>query len=194
MKKLFVVFALTALVVFSANSQEKKMWVGGSFILSTQDNGATGTAYFQIMPEFGYNLNERLAIGGGIGYAVNGSTNVDGDKQTFTEFTLKPFARYTLFTLGNVQFFGQAELPMVFYGGTDYDGSSMNSSNSIGIVGRPGLAYFFNEKWGINMLMPSFFRFVTSSNNTSSFRFGVNDGYTIQGYLLNTQVGFVYRF
>jgi hypothetical protein len=194
MKKLVVALAFVAFIVTNVSSQESKMWVGGSLTLTSQDFGATSSSSFGIRPEFGYNINERFAVGGRIGYTVNSITNVDGDKQSQTAFSLVPFARYTVFTIGNAQIFGQAELPLTFYGGTNYDGSSMPSSNSMGIVARPGLAYFFNEKWGINMLMPSFFSFVNSSNNTSTFRLGINDGYTIQGYLLDTQIGFVYRF
>lgn len=194
MKRILLVIAFAIGLVSSLQSQETKMWIGGSINFSTVDNGNTGQTNVGFMPEFGLNLNESFSVGGRVGYFSTINKNAADEKQTVNQFSLVPFARYNFASFGKFIAFGQAELPISFFGGTNYDGSDMDSYNSIGLNFRPGLSYSINEKWGVNLLMPSVLSFITQSNDFTYFGFTFNNGYTIQSYLLDTNVGFVYKF
>lgn len=194
MKKFFLA---TLLVIGSFSlvlSQESSMWIGGGLRFSTVDTDGAGQTIFGFSPEFGYRINESFAVGGNVGFNSVINKNATGNKQTTNVFSIAPFARYTFASFNRFQVFGQGELPLNFYSGKNFDGSSMDSYNSVGISLRPGLYYSINEKWGFNMLMPSVLSFVTYSNNYTYFGFSVNNGYTIQNYIFDTTIGFVYNF
>lgn len=194
MKKILLVAVFSIGFIGLLQSQESKMWIGGSVNFSTVDNGNTGQTNVGFMPEFGMNFSESFSAGGRIGYFSTINKNAAGDKQTVNQFSIVPFARYTFASFGKFNAFGQGELPLNFYSGKNYDGTEMDSYNSIGLNFRPGLSYAINEKWGINLLMPSVLTFITQSNDYTYFGFTFNNGYTIQSYLLDTNVGFVYKF
>lgn len=194
MKKFVLVSFLVIGLASILHSQESKMWIGGGINFSTVDNGNTVQTNLGFMPEFGINFNESFSAGGRIGYFTNINKDAAGDKQKINQFSIVPFARYTFASFGKFSAFGQGELPLSFYGGENYDGTAMDSYNSIGLNVRPGLSYSINEKWGFNLLMPSVFSFVTQSNNYSSVGFTLNRGYTVQSYLLDTNIGFIYKF
>jgi hypothetical protein len=194
MKKFLLVSFFLIGLASILHSQDSKMWIGGSLNFSTVDNDVTGQTNFGFMPELGINFSDHFAAGGRVGYFTSINKNAADDKQTTNRFSIVPFARYTFASFGKFNAFGQGELPLSFYGGENYDGTSMDSYNSIGINVRPGLSYSINEKWGLNLLMPSVLTFVTQSNNYSYFGFTLNSGYTIQSYLLDTNIGFIYKF
>ncbi len=194
MKKSFGLIVMMFVFVFSGYSQEKgAKWIGGTLKVSSNENGNSTSSSTSLIPEFGVYLNHNWAIGGRAGFSVNKDEQGDATDKTSTVFVI-PFARYIFAETGRFNFFGQGELPLNFYGGENRDGSSKESSNSVGLRVRPGLSFDISDKWGFNMLMPSVFSFVNNSNDSSSFDFGVNDGYTVQNYLLNTSIGFVYKF
>lgn len=193
MRKIFFSAVFAFALVATASSQEGTKWIGGTVNISSETQGDYTSSSTTLMPEFGYNLDNNWAIGARLGFSTTSEDEAGGtDKSTTT--SVIPFARYNFSNFGNFRVFGQGELPLNFYGGENPDGSSKGDSNSIGLRVRPGISYAFNESWGFNMLMPSVFSFTSGSNNSSSFKFGVNDGYTVQSYLLSTSVGFVYKF
>ncbi len=193
MKRIIFLTFLVFSLVMSAFSQEGNMWIGGTLNISSQSVGDVSRSTTTIMPEFGYHLNSNWAIGGRLGFSNEKEDFAAGTEKTNTT-SIVPFARYTFGNIGDFQVFGQGELPLNFYGGEFPDGSSKSSSNSIALRVRPGISYAINDSWGFNMLMPSVFSFTSGSNDTSTFKFAVNDGYTVQGYLLSTAIGFVYKF
>ena len=193
MKRLILTALIITGMTLTAATQENRMWLGGTLSMSGEDNGQKRSTT-TILPEFGYyNTGSAWAIGIRAGLTTQ-RTVVDGDTRRFNTTTIAPFARYNVVDTEGFRFFGQAELPLQFFGGTHFDGSSMDSSNAIGFRVRPGLTYALSENWGFNMLMPSIFNFVQDSDNGSAYSFGINDGYTIQAYLLSTAIGFVYNF
>ncbi|WP_010664388.1 outer membrane beta-barrel protein [Marinilabilia salmonicolor] len=193
MKRIVFSITFTLIMFISASAQEGTMWLGGTINISSNTSNDLTTSRTTLMPEFGYNLNSSWAIGGRLGFSTLKDEDPAGTQKNTTT-SIIPFARYSFANLGNFKIFGQGELPLNFYGGEFADGTSMDSSNSIGLRVRPGITYAFNENWGFNMLMPSVFAFTSSSNDTSSFKFGINDGYSVQEYLLNTAIGFIYKF
>ncbi|NHB69459.1 outer membrane beta-barrel protein [Perlabentimonas gracilis] len=194
MKRIAIISVLLLMVSAMAIGQNSNMWAGGSLAFSNENNDGTKGSVFTFMPQLGYIVNDNFTVGGAIGFSSVGTKLNNGDKNTDNTLSIVPFARYSVINLEKISIFAQGELPLHFYSGTNYDGSSKNSQNSIGIAVRPGLSYSFNERWGANLLMPSIFSFITHSNNYSSVNFGINNGYTLQGYLLNTSIGFIYKF
>jgi hypothetical protein len=193
MKRILFSIALISILAVSATAQEGTMWIGGTINISSNTTNDMTSSSTTIMPEFGYNLDMNWAIGGRLGFNTSKDEQAVGTNKTTTT-SIVPFARYTFGNLGNFKIFGQGELPINFYGGEFADGTSKDNSNSFGLRVRPGLSYSFNDNWGFNMLMPSVFAFTSNSNDSSAFHFGINDGYTVQSYLLDTAIGFVYKF
>ena len=183
----FTIFILT----ITAQDSGRAKWLGGSLSLSGQSNGQNQSS-FTLMPELGFFLDNGWSAGARVGFGST-KTKLNTETRTSNTFTIMPFARKNFASAGSFNIFGQGELPLTFNGGTNYDGSSMASTNSIGLRVRPGISYTFNEAWGFQMLMPTVFSF-SSSEGASSFRLGVNDGYSLQGYLLDTTIGFIYMF
>lgn len=192
MRKVFLSALLFAGLFFAATAQEYNKWLGGKISLSGQSNGQTQTST-TIMPEFGINTGGAWSFGGQVGFSTEKSVT-GGDTRRINTTSLVPFARYTFGKVAGFSVFGQGELPLNFYGGRHYDGSSMEGSTSIGFRVRPGISYGFNDRFGFNMYMPSLLSFVNNSSGGSTYRIGINDGYTIQNYLLNTSIGFIYMF
>lgn len=192
MKRFVFISLLSVLFAFSSTAQEQPMWVGGTLNVSSETVNDNTTSRTTIMPEFGYHLNDNWAVGGRMGFSFARQDMADGTEKNNT-FSIVPFARYTFAQVKKFRIFGQGELPLRFHSGEFADGSSMDNTNAIGLNVRPGLTYAFNDKWGFNMLMPPVFSFV-SGDDYSAVEFGVNDGYTLQNYLLNTSIGFIYKF
>ena len=122
MKKLAIVFAAAALML-SAATANAQVYFGGSVgfastTIKTQnaggDNSATGTSY-TFVPEVGFQINDRIAVGGRIGYGNGANTFADIDPNSnlmtavnemqndinnrntkTTNFTFSPYARFTL--------------------------------------------------------------------------------------------------
>ncbi len=185
-----MVTALMALLVNFGLMAQNNMWVGGTLSIRSSDNG-TSQSSTTFMPEFGMHLNPNWSVGGSLGFSSSSSDNgITETKQNTT--SLVPFARYWFSEFGTVRFFGQGELPLRFYGG-ETDGIDHDSYNSVGMVARPGLGFSLSEKWGLTMLMQPVFSFVNTDGN-SDFYFGINDGYNIQDYLLDTSIGIIYKF
>lgn len=195
MKRLPLIAILLVALSVMAVGQDSKMWIGGSLQFSSTNNYGDKASGFSLMPEFGYAVNSNFAVGGAIGFSTS-STEADGadNKDINNTFSLKPFVRYSAIKFEKITIFAQGELPLNFHGGKYDDGTSKNSYNSVGINVLPGLSYALNEKWGATLIMPSIFSFVTYSNDYTNVGFRVNSGYTLQGYLLNASIGFIYKF
>lgn len=194
MKRLSLIALLSVALSVMAIGQDTKMWIGGYLQFSNTNDDGVKTSGFGIMPDFGYVVNSDFTVGGGIGFFTSSTKNSAGDKDTDNTFSLKPFVRYTAIRLEKISFFAQADLPLNFYSGTNFDGSSKDGYNTVGINILPGISYSINEKWAASLKMPSILSFYTSSNDYTRVSFGVNNGYTIQNYLLNSTIGFIYKF
>jgi outer membrane protein len=189
MKKL-IFSSLLALITMNCLVAQNNMWVGGTISVRSSDNGTSETST-TFMPQFGMHLNSNWSVGGSLGFSSSSSNN--GFSETkFNTTSIVPFARYWFSQAGNVRFFGQAELPLRFHGG-ETDGVDHDSYSSVGLVARPGLGFSLSERWGLTMLMPPVLSFVNSDGD-SDFYFGINDGYNIQDYLLDTSIGIIYKF
>ncbi len=167
------------------------MWLSGTLQLSGEDTGRGRESSVTLLPEFGYYLNGNWSVGGRVGFTST-RTEQANDTRRETQTSIVPFARYVFAEPGNFRLFAQGELPVNIHGGRDFDGSSMDVSSTAGLNLRPGLHYAINERWGFNMLMPSVFTYLNDTDGDSFFEFGINDGYTVQQYLLSTNIGFTF--
>lgn len=97
MKKIMMTMAATV-VALTMNAQG--MYVGGSLGFNTKSHdGNTLNSSFSIIPEFGVNFNEKMAVGMEIGYShdndkTNKSGNTGYELKTNT-FKVAPYFRYT---------------------------------------------------------------------------------------------------
>ncbi len=192
MKKILLAVVLFAGSMNMLSAQDSGLWLGGSILVSGQTVGSTTISTFSILPEAGFNLNSNWAVGGKIGYTAARQDLAAGTDKTNTT-SIVPFGRFTFAEAGNFGFMAQAELPISFSGGELPGGGSKDVVSSFGLRVRPGVVYTISERFGIHMLMPSLASFSTASNDVTNYKLGINDGYTIQGYLLNTSIGFVYK-
>lgn len=128
MKKSLFLLAMLALSTLGVNAQ---VFVGGSFGFTSSklSNDAgydkDGTSY-QIMPEFGYQIDDNLAVGIQVGYAhgyaafgslsatdflstatnlISMSADISEDDVKLNSFSFAPFVRYNLVEMGPANIF-----------------------------------------------------------------------------------------
>ncbi|MBR5332847.1 MAG: porin family protein [Muribaculaceae bacterium] len=137
MKKFFVA-AFIAITAMAANAQS---WVGGSFGLnfSTPKGGETEIS-LAISPEYGYNFNDKWAIG----IALEEEVSFVGDYDV-NVVTLEPFARYTFAKAGIASFFVDGGIGFgCEY--TNYEGEMLdNSAWGFSIGFKPGVKLAVTE-------------------------------------------------
>lgn len=186
MKKIFAIAAIAAATVCGTANAEG-LYVGGSLGYMHNEHKGTETNGFNILPEIGYNLNSKWAIGTTIGYEflhVNGGYNSN-------MFEFNPYARYTYFRTSNnlVQLFvdGGAGIGLGWTNVTGDDHTSV-----IWNVGfRPGIALNFTEKF--SMVAHVGFLGYKGANNAA-----YDAGYDRQGGIWfdnnDLTLGFYYNF
>jgi hypothetical protein len=189
MKRIFV-FVITVMLFTTLAAQDK--WLGGSLMLSGQSIDNMNEAIISIAPELGFQLTDEWAAGGRVNFMTE-KTTINNDTRSVNQTSIVPFVRYNFGHAGNFNLFAQAELPLTFYGGKNYDGSSLGSTNAIGLAARPGVSYSLNDTWGFQMLMPAIFSF-NDHGGVTTYSLALNRGYTIQNYILDTSIGFIYMF
>ncbi len=123
MKKFLMMVAFVA-ATMTANAQ---VYVGGGLGFNSHDNGAESSTAFEIMPEVGYQLDDKLAVGITLGY----ESEADGD---ITTLSLAPYARYTFVSWDKVSLFADAQFE---FAQTDTEGAAKVNAWSIGVM--PGL-------------------------------------------------------
>lgn len=152
MKKIFLLAAFAA-AALSANAQ---FWIGGNMLLSTEkaslgdlDNSTTS---FGIVPEVGYDFNDKWSVAMSVGYEHDGDRTLDvlGQKLNgaSNKFIIEPYARYTFARRGNFTAFVEGGLS---YSNMHINGTSDRAGNlnSVGIGFRPGISYAIGPKVGL---------------------------------------------
>lgn len=122
------------------------MWVGGTAdIWSSKVKGADSELSFKVMPEFGYILNENLAVGIALGGSHNKVHYSFGDlsvSEGLNSYTVNPFLRYT---------FLKGELGSLFFdGGVAYNWSKVTNggqkTSGLDVGLKPGVAVNVSNK------------------------------------------------
>jgi hypothetical protein len=143
---------LLAVVLFASLNANAQFYVGGSVGFGSVKpvGGGDSEFVFRILPEFGYNLNDKWAVGAVLGYQkglpfsgmnigasndnVATSQNVINNLAATSKvetFTISPYARYTAIEWDSVNLF--------FDGGITF-GSVKDTGSYFSLGVRPGLA------------------------------------------------------
>lgn len=145
------IFALAVLAIASLSASAGDFYVGGSLgymhegSKMTEDGATPSTNTISILPEIGYNLSDKWAVGTVIGYNY---MHYCGHDMSGHMFQVSPYARYTFFRSSN-------DLLSLFVdGGVDFGAgwSSYGDDNSktaciYGIGLRPGLSVNITENF-----------------------------------------------
>ena len=133
MKKLLLLFSF----VFIVASVEAQVYIGGGISAWVEDKNGIETSTIDFLPEIGFFVGKRWAIGGVLGYSQK---QVDGTK-TFDSFEFAPYARFTFYRNELVRLFLDGTFS-VYTSETGKSGSV--DTYSLGI--KPGLSLDLSEK------------------------------------------------
>jgi len=149
MKKLIFTLAVLFCVI-TMSAQESRMWVGGTAgIWSSKEKGEDSKLSFQVKPEFGYILNDNMAVGISIGAGhaqaadLLGNDNLDGSANVYI---VNPFLRYT---------FLKGSMGALFIDGgfawnhINVCGGEDNNADMYEIGIRPGVALNISQKFAL---------------------------------------------
>ncbi|MBQ0077216.1 MAG: hypothetical protein KBS55_01080 [Bacteroidales bacterium] len=160
MKKLFIIFA-AALLSISANAQ---LFVGGRVSLDVNGNNQTtasstnnySSLAFNLAPEVGYFISDKLAVGGFISISTGSMSNsvkytameeLNGeDNITNFGWSLAPYVKYKFWGAGKFGIWGLADVH-IGTSSTKKKGSSVKQAPTVnyGIEILPVLTYSLNE-------------------------------------------------
>lgn len=160
MKKVTLIGVFTILTISIYAQESKKMWLSGIIGLNAQTDktsgGETKTNQFEVGPQFGYMITDRMAIGLEATYSnYNTNSEFAYSKSTRQSLNISPFYRYYISNGEKLKFFGQAN---VFFGLSErnYEDYSPNNpftdidrSTQFGVSIKPGLQYFLKPAWSI---------------------------------------------
>lgn len=200
MKKMFLTLAVALGVFASASAQEAgQMWVGGTAgVWSSKVKGGDSELSFKVMPEFGYNFTDNLAVGVVIGGAhVHGEDlKFDGGDQTSKTsrniYSVSPFLRYAVI---------KGDLGSLFVdGGVGYEWGKVcgvdSKLNNLEVGFRPGVSLNVSSK----VALVSKFGFLGYQNHKTTTGKGegkiksTTDNFGLDLDLRNIQLGAVVKF
>lgn len=179
MKKILMIVVV---MMAALSSYAQEMYLGGGISL-WRDCDADVTS-FSISPDFGYNLNERWAVGGEVVFSHEGTHYDVGDEKVsshINSFAIAPYARYSFYENKIVRLF--IDMGMGFSSSKPKHGDSVNGFE-IGL--KPGLAIKLNDS----------FSFITKVGfvgyRDDYFRGADGFGVTLDGE--NISIGIDYEF
>ena len=166
-----------ALVLMVAVAAKAQLYVGGSLGLWGESDSKT--TQIGIIPEIGYNINEKWSVGVNIGYMYN---KVDSEKAN--TFVIAPYARYNYFKTGIVRLFVDGGLG---YNHIDYKDDPY-SAWEIGF--KPGIALDITEHFG----MIAHLGFIGYRDGDDEIKSAIDAGYGIKFSSQDVSLGFIYTF
>ena len=218
--KLFMLLSMLTMVTIGVNAQ---YYVGGSLgftstKLSSGGSDKSGTS-FKVLPEFGYQLNEKISIGIQLGYshgyASFGSLTASDIKNTLSNlvsiygdisdddvkmngFTIAPYIRYNCLEFGPAKLFieGSVGYNNIKTDGLPSLGSSSSTSgkeaklNAFEIAVRPGISLDINNNLSAIAKLGSL-GFLTGKETDSDIKI-TRFGFSVDSY--NILLGINYHF
>jgi hypothetical protein len=154
-KTIMIVAATLATLVASAQT---KMWIGGNAGYNSSSTDVTGDTDPKVSggsfgPQYGYWVNDNIAVGIGLNYSSTTAENGDDYKSwENSSFSATPFVRYYK---KNDKFGVYGELSLSIGSGkttdTDYlDEETTYETKDFSINVGPGVQYWFNDNWSMN--------------------------------------------
>ncbi|MBQ8269621.1 MAG: outer membrane beta-barrel protein [Bacteroidaceae bacterium] len=132
MKKILFTFVFMATAIVAS----AQIYVGGN--IGCWNNNNSDTKTFKFAPEFGYNLNDKISIGGTAEYSFSDyGSKMHG-------FGVNPYARYTIYKAGIVSLFADACMNFTYYKVQDGD-----SGTTFGLGVKPGISIAINKNFSI---------------------------------------------
>lgn len=179
MKKLTVII-LFSLIALTANAQIEKgnVQVSGSFSISSIESNGAESNRFELSPQAGFFLSDKISLGVVLGYQSVGNSNAKDKLFSFGIFSrlYKPIA-------DRFYFFAQ---PQVAFGTGETAAEADISAFSIGI--RPGFSYFLSDKISMDMSVQGF--------NYENREEGANEisftGFSLNPNTVNVGVSFLF--
>ena len=159
--------------MFASLNASAQWYIGGSVGFgSVKPSGGDSEAVFSILPELGYQLNDKWSVGAKVGYhkgdgiaAVINSTNTRVDLTE--EFIIRPYARYSAFTWDPVT---------VFFDGGIRFARVVDQGTRFGLGVEPGVAVTLTDHitFVTHLGYVGFDTFSPKGGGGSSTRFGVD--------------------
>lgn len=178
MKKILLV-ALLLTGMSAMQAQESKFYAGGTLGLTwskvSDDGGSQSGVSAKIMPEVGYNLNDKWSVGVALGYShgyaafggidfndlksiantvASTAADVASDgvgagsvsiQGKLNSFRFAPYARYNFWETGKFKFFVEGSLGYIHVG-LNRDSSSDMTLNVVELNIRPGFSFDASKK------------------------------------------------
>ncbi len=139
MKKVLFL-AIMAIMAIGASAQSGDWYAGGQLTFGRTTESASGVKSTQVtvLPELGYNLTDRFAVGTKVGVSYR---KAGGEEKTV--FQVNPYARYTYYRYERVNLFvdGGVDLGIGRAGGS--------TAVELGIGFRPGVSFDINDKFSL---------------------------------------------
>ncbi len=204
MKKLLLTGAVALFGLSNAQIAKGTAYLSGSVGYSQieSDNGNYKKENFNVLPTVGYFVGTNLAVGVGVGYQTEkttetttttlpGATVVSEDITKKPAFVVAPFVRKYWTLSDKLYIFGQLAVPMQF-GKTETESNSVVTTGSttsttsvsteakytqVGVTVKPGLDYFLNKNWSIEATIGEFgysnYK-PKDGDATNNYNFGLN--------------------
>ncbi|MBR4734657.1 MAG: outer membrane beta-barrel protein [Bacteroidales bacterium] len=223
MKKIFAILVAAAAMLFAAQTASAQLYFGGSIGLTTttskqpvvgnpgQFTNTTG-ASVRFIPEVGYKINDRIGVGGRIGYGTGAAAFGDMDpndaglqtavnemqndlanaNNLTTSFTFAPYFRYYIYDGRRFSFFAEA---VVLYGLMNMKAKDANGVwqdagklSMFELGAKPGFSINFDNHFAIvgHLGFLGFQSLANPNTDASMSRFGLSMSTN------SLTVGFVY--
>ena len=135
------VLFLLVVALISVSAYAQNLYVGGS--VGFWRNSTENNTEFSILPELGYNINNKWAVGASFGYSHEYDNGVSLNLGKFN-----PYARYTFFNSGKVNLFVDGCVDLGF-GSARVNGESSDTAVTYAFGFKPGIAYNISDKFSL---------------------------------------------
>ncbi|MFV0290635.1 MAG: hypothetical protein ACK5IJ_07025 [Mangrovibacterium sp.] len=167
MKKLFLIAVLAVAAISSSFAQEG-FYVGGSLGFNTTENLTS----FNISPEVGKVVSEKLWVGAKVGFSFS-NEEVGSLETKTTSFGLTPYARYYMLRLNKFAIAAQGELSY-WMNSTKVGDADSSSISSFGFNVYPYLTYDLTDRVVLQTRINGFNFGINSTDSNTSFGFGAS--------------------
>jgi len=191
MKKImFIAIAWLTGMHLLAQPAGGKFFIGGHFSLygtvdkskngsTTEKNGST--TYFTIMPTGGYFINERIAVGAGLGYDIQIDKDPQStiEKSTTSKMVFAPFGRYYLIS-GTGGIFAEASMHYSFGKNKTFTNEVIDTENVFGFSAllSPGVYYYVTPRLSIEAKF-GWFGFMSDVTKTDNDQKDIHNSFGI---------------
>lgn len=213
MKKIIV---LTVICILTLTTIDAQHFVSGSFSYSStsgevkfdsNSEDLPSTSSFELLPRYGYQLNDKWAIGAGIGYVSSKQTEIDdaGVKTSLKNnlIAFAPFARLTFAKFHKFNFIAEGQIAFGT-GSNEYsEDGDVYADTDLSLFAidiAPVIQFNISEKWALETTINLFSFGYTSQSESdddydvtqNSFNIGAGvDDLTTIGAI---SIGAIYKF